>query len=152
MYRYSIFALGDIVAGAVGAAVSGAALGAGTALVSTLLPVTGVASFTAMVGVGAGSAGLGNVVEQLLDTKKGIDVGSLLEASVISGITGNIPFKLNGYLGKGFSGEFLLNNLLFCEFFFLLPIALGTLYTFLYMLFKNKLYRFAIFQCSIYKF
>ena len=94
----------DFGAGITGSAVSGAIGGVGFAI-TTATPLGRIAApvVNSAFGVTAGVAG--NLVEQLLDSKPGIETSGVFEAGALGLISANIPIKINSYVGKGFSGK-----------------------------------------------
>ena len=100
---YSFFSV-DFGAGITGSAVSGVIGGVGFAI-TTATPLGRIAApvVNSAFGVTAGVAG--NLVEQLLDSKSGIDKSAVFEAGALGLISANIPIKINSYVGTGYSGK-----------------------------------------------
>ena len=100
---YSFFSV-DFGAAIIGSTVNGAIGGVGFATTSAT-PLGRIAApvVNSAFGVTAGVAG--NLIEQLLDSKPGIDKSAVLEGIALGLISANIPIKINSYVGKGFRGK-----------------------------------------------
>ena len=94
----------DLGAGTAGAAVSGAIGGAGFAITKAT-PLGRIAEPVVNSAFGVTAGVVGNLVEQSLDSKSGINKLAVAEAGFLGLISGNIPIKTNSYKGKGFSGK-----------------------------------------------
>ena len=82
--------------------VSGAIEGVGTAITTTT-PLGRIAAPVVNKAFGVTASVAGNLVEQLLDSKPGINKLDVLEAEIL-GLT-DIPIKIKSYVGKAFNGK-----------------------------------------------
>ena len=106
IFSYLFFLLADFGAGIAGSAVSGAIGGIGTAITTTT-PLGRIAAPVVNSAFGVTASVAGNLVEQLLDSKPGIDKLDVLEAGALGLISAHvdIPIKIKSYVGKAFNGK-----------------------------------------------
>ena len=92
---------------------NGAILGAGTAVLASVFPISSVVSFGAMMGVGTDSGALGNLFEESSDHSKGSSYSKYSEDMVLSSAAAKFPWKMIGFKGKGIKSE-----IMFCYYLF----------------------------------